>query len=658
MGKVRIAVMGYGMMARMFRNLVLPGEFRDIVDLSVYDLFWDEALQTAKRLESEKAVDVFISGGANAAYIRPHLETPVVFIDITTADLASAIRKAAGYGGPVAVTSYAEPLTGLEVLKDILKPNVVPVIYEAYQELWNKLKAFKEQGGRAVVGASLACELATQLGLETVLIYSEDSLHLAVRHAVEIAQSRLREVQRTESLRKVIEFTYTGILVTDERGIVTVFNPAAERILGMPARQVIGREAEQIFAPLRVKEALAGGKSEVGCIQEVRGVKIVSNTVPITGKGDRILGVVVTFQDSASIKRVSDEMRSAQYKKGFIAKSKLSDIKYGSRSMRDLVEVAKRYSKTDLPVLILGESGTGKELFAQGIHNESLRSNGPFVAVNCAALSESLLESELFGYEEGSFTGARRGGKEGLCELANRGTLFLDEIAEISPQVQAHLLRVLQEREVLRVGGTRVIPVNIRIIASTNKDLWSLVQAGLFRDDLYYRLNVLCIRIPPLRDRPEDIPVLVREFVGRHPAANKTLLEEDRLGAICKPLLSYTWPGNVRQLENLLERLIVVLEGEAPSPSNLRALVEGLLKEACEEWGTAPSSPEEPDAVFERTMSERLREAKIAAAREALSRFSGNKSQAARSLGISRSTLWRMLRDERSSRCSGRGPVQ
>ena len=225
---------------------------------------------------------------------------------------------------------------------------------------------------------------------------------------------------------------------------------------------------------------VASGQAELNQLQDLGDIRIITNRVPIV-YGQQIEGVVATFQDVGYIETATEAIRRSQYRKGFRARVQFKDIVYGSPRMGEVLDRAARFARSDLAVLISGESGVGKELIAQSVHNESPRRAGPFVAVNCAALTESLLESELFGYEEGSFTGARRGGKEGLFELAHRGTIFLDEIGEITPPLQARLLRVLQEKEILRVGGTRIIPVDVRVVASTNKNLWQLAGGPVQR---------------------------------------------------------------------------------------------------------------------------------------------------------------------------------
>nr|WP_274608171.1 sigma 54-interacting transcriptional regulator [Peribacillus sp. TH27] len=241
---------------------------------------------------------------------------------------------------------------------------------------------------------------------------------------------------------------------------------------------------------------------------------------------------------------------------GHIAKYKFNDIISKSSKIEQVKKQAKKMALSDSNVLIIGESGTGKELFANSIHNYSSRNPFPFVAVNCSALPDNLLESELFGYEEGAFTGAKRGGKKGLFEQAHRGTIFLDEIGDISSNLQSRLLRVLQQKEVLRVGGTKVIPVDVRVIAATNKDLFHLVQERQFRDDLYYRLKVLQLNIPPLRERVEDIFPLIKHFMFK----KRTQLTFSSEAQYC--LESYNWPGNIRELENMVECLGIMADGE------------------------------------------------------------------------------------------------
>ncbi len=265
---------------------------------------------------------------------------------------------------------------------------------------------------------------------------------------------------------------------------------------------------------------------------------------------------IIILKDAEHIQRMEIGIRKSLLGKGYSAKYTFEDIVFRSARMEVVVERARKIAQLDTTTLIVGETGTGKELFAQALHNRSKRRQGPFVAINCAAISDGLLESELFGYEEGAFTGARRGGKKGLFELAHGGTIFLDELGSISQAMQVKLLRVLQEKEVMRIGGVHLVPVDVRVIAATNEDLERLVEQGVFRRDLYYRINNFTIRLPPLRDRKEDIPVLVRSIMDEHGA-------ENRLGGELQEFLtSYGWGGNVRELRNCVEYLVFMGERE------------------------------------------------------------------------------------------------
>jgi transcriptional regulator with PAS, ATPase and Fis domain len=296
----------------------------------------------------------------------------------------------------------------------------------------------------------------------------------------------------------------------------------------------------------------------------------------------------------------------------------------GSSSMREVLEFAARVAPLDTTVLVYGESGTGKEFIVRLIHDESPRASGPFVSVNCAALTETLLESELFGHVRGAFTGAVRD-KPGLFEVADKGTLFLDEIGEVAPSVQAKLLRALQEREIRRVGGERSIKVNARVVAATNRDLRAAVEAGTFREDLFFRLGAFVIEVPPLRERREDIPPLVHNFVSRVAARMKkdvTTVSADTMNA----LMAYNWPGNVRELEHAIERAIILSQGPTIQ-------VRELPPEVIRKPRRAGSDDTLDLHEQERVMIER-----------ALKRFRGNRRQAAEALKISPVTLWRKMK--------------
>ncbi|WP_432408739.1 sigma-54 interaction domain-containing protein [Wukongibacter sp. M2B1] len=263
---------------------------------------------------------------------------------------------------------------------------------------------------------------------------------------------------------------------------------------------------------------------------------------------------IIIVKDAEKIQNMEIGIRKKLAKKGYLAKYSFKDIIYRSEKMHKTIERAKKISMVDTTTLIIGDTGTGKELMAHSIHNNSIRKNNPFLAINCAALTDNLLESELFGYEEGAFTGAKKGGKKGLFELAHNGTLFLDELSSISQLMQVKLLRVLQEKEVMRIGGTNIIPINVRIIAATNVILEELIEKGRFRKDLYYRINNFTIELPQLKDRKEDIPIIIDSIFSQHNCKKKISTE------LMSFLINYEWPGNIRELRNCIEYMILMGE--------------------------------------------------------------------------------------------------
>ncbi len=351
-----------------------------------------------------------------------------------------------------------------------------------------------------------------------------------------------------------------------------------------------------------------------------------------------------------SQKREEDErQRRASQAKGLVAHYSFRDLV--GPALQETILTAERFSKVDATVLIWGESGTGKELFAQSIHNNSTRCHGPFVALNCASLPESLLESELFGYEEGAFTGAKKGGKIGLFELANGGTIFFDEIGKMSLNLQAGLLRVLQTKEVRRVGGGRIISIDARVIAASNQNLQAEVEKGTFRDDLFYRLNVLNLYLLPVRSRREDIPFLIDNIMGR--LEKKLGFRSTISPQFRKLLLAYNWPGNVRELENILERY-TVLVGEGDQTLYCELIIsfpelQPFEAEVLDDLATIGTQFDEKTTIqeeFIESISIRpgtLAEMERQLIRELLKNYNGNKTRVAATLGISRTTLWKRL---------------
>lgn len=362
--------------------------------------------------------------------------------------------------------------------------------------------------------------------------------------------------EQAEQLNAVLTSVSEGIIGIDLERRIIHYNPAAEKIIRLPVKIVLGQPFDTIFpATSPLLETLQHGTryNNREIVLEKTKSHFLSSGRPIFDKNSRIIGAVAIIKDISAVRELVYTV-TGQLQITF------DEILFASQAMQRVVTMAKSVAKGESTVLIRGETGTGKELIARALHAASRRHNKIFIPLNCAAIPDALLESELFGYEDGAFTGAAKGGKHGLFEFANNGTIFLDEIGEIPSHLQAKLLRVLQEGKVRRIGSTREIPVDVRILAATNRNLETMVSKGTFREDLYYRLNVIPLFVPPLRERKEDIPLLVQSFLKRCAAR----LQKDIAPlsqAVLRKLADYHWPGNIRELENVIERAVNIVSG-------------------------------------------------------------------------------------------------
>ncbi len=372
-------------------------------------------------------------------------------------------------------------------------------------------------------------------------------------------------------LEDIIESSHDGLFITDGQGVILRVNSAWERIAGIQREFAIGKCAADLVDQKWYTESAAmaaiNERQKVTIMLEMLrgekvGQKIMATAIPIWGEDGEIRRVVANIRDITEILYLKQLLERTQRLNELYAAElehmKSTDLVTRSESTKRIMEIVARVAGFDVSVLITGESGVGKEVIANAIHHQSHRSKGPLIKVNSGAIPETLLESELFGYDYGAFTGARKQGKPGMFELAHEGTLFLDEVGDIPYSLQGKLLRALQDREIMRIGSVKPTPVDVRIVAATNKNLEEMVKKGTFRDDLYYRLNVVSIDIPPLRDRKEDIPMFVLHFLDK---MNKKHQYNKRISPeVIDVLMLYSWPGNVRELENVVERMIIMTD--------------------------------------------------------------------------------------------------
>lgn len=593
----------------------------------------NNGVSEAKKLIDENYdLDVIISRGGTAKLIESSLNIPVVSIEISTFDLIEAILKAKKSGTHIGVIGFRNIVTNSKKIGKYLNVNVEEFVIEDPSELTQKISYAINLGIDVIVGDNVSVTMCQKEGIKSVKVTSgEEAIENALKEADDFSKMKSRETIRSNELKTILGATYEGIVATDANGKITLVNNNAEKILSKSKKELLGSSIYSIASKEVIDTVITTGNSVLGDLYKINKNIIVQNIVPIKADNS-IAGSVITMSNSDYVEKVERKVRNKLYLKGYVAQYNFSDIITKSSNMKKVIEKAELYSKTDFTILITGESGTGKEMVAQSIHNKSGRANNPFVAINAAAMPENLLESELFGYEEGAFTGARKGGKKGLFELAHNGTLFLDEIGELPLKLQARLLRVLQEKTIMRVGGDTVIPVNARIIAATHKNLENAVKSGAFRQDLYYRLNVLRLNLPSLNERKQDIPELVNTISTRVseeiqvPAAEYT---KD----VIERLQMFNWEGNIRELENVILRLNILRKSNIITIEDLSGIFCD-IELAKNKKAQLSLNIEELD-IMERNIIAYV-----------LNFTNNDKNKTCKILNISKTTLWRRLKQK------------
>ena len=627
-------------------------------DVDVKVTRMDEAVKLA--LDAEKqGCQVIVSRGLTASKIKQSgIDLPVIDIGIGGYEILRAYNDAKKLGSKVGIVDVEDVIMGLSSLEKIIDDKLVKYTCENdLDDIVKGIEHLKARGVDVVIGKIAMAREARSTGMEAVIITSDyEAVRMTLLEARRVNKVRKQEKRKAEQLKAMLNFTYDGIIALDNEGKITLFNKVAEELSGWSAEHAMNRNVTEVIPDAGCHHLLTTGRPELGAVFEIGNVKVVGNRVPIV-VDRKIEGVVTTFQKIDLLQKIESKVRRKLSDKGLTARHSFVDIIGKSKVLASTVDLAKEYAAIDSTVMIYGRTGTGKEIFAQAIHNASRRRNEPFVAINCAALPESILESELFGYVEGAFTGARKGGKAGVFEMAHGGTLLLDEVGEMPPVLQSRFLRVIEQREIMRLGDSRILPVNVRLIAVTHRDLRDLVRRGLFREDLYYRINVLSLSVPDLKERDGDVLEIadkfLREFYDVQGKSYGVFSTEST-----QLLLECDWPGNIRQLRNVMERLSVMTAGGLIDVRDVKRALQiqesppANAQNAASAEESILSSSAGPDRIMDSVIPSHKFQFLVGKEKalyekqlimKTLEECKGSRTRTARKLGISRTTLWRKL---------------
>lgn len=566
--------------------------------------------------------DIIISRGITATAIAEHKKSShVISVAISSADLLSALTQAKNYMPHPHIGIITHELVG--EASDLSELIECPVsVFQVTDELDVEMgiTTLLEKGCTVFVGGLTMTRSCEAKGLAHVHVKSGvQAVAHAIGEAMNAARSLERARMRTNLLTTVLNNAANSMIATNANGSIIAANRQAENLFANAKLE--GVLLTDVFNPPAQKEEIVS----------ITGRQFLVSK-QIINVGDERSGFLYTFQDTEAISQTEYKIRKELSHKGLVGRYRFRDIVTQNPHTLELVDKARRFAEVPGALLLLGETGTGKELFAQSIHNASPRSEQPFVAVNCAALPEQLLESELFGYTEGAFTGAMKGGKPGLFEIAHKGTLFLDEIGEMPIVVQAKLLRVLQEREIRRIGADMIIPVDVRIVSAANTNILEKVKNGEFRLDLFYRISVLSVTLLPLRERKEDIGILFKHFVAWY-CNNHSLKEPFITDEAVEVLQTFYWPGNIRELRNAAERLSVLQSSDRVGRREIEMLDIGATSLTMDSIIEEPNVLEKPKRkISDEQLYHQFIESGL------------SKQEFADQVRMSRTTLWRKFR--------------
>jgi PAS domain S-box-containing protein len=626
-----VVVSPFAAMTEIARRVVADHGFDNVV---LFECDLADAEATVRGAIGDGA-RVIVSRGGLFQRLREAFDVPAIEVEVTAFDLIESFEAARreDAAGPVGVVGFRSVIEGAETIARILGVRALCAELTGGSDLDREVQALVAQGVRMFVGDGNVAGPAARFGCRWVLVNSgAQAIHAALEQARAVLQASKQEKEKAQQFATIIDFVHDGIIAVDGDGRITVFNSASEKITGHSRGDALGRNIGDVIPDTRLMHVLASARPELGAIQRLDDKTVIAtNRIPVVVDGE-VRGAVATYQDITEVQNLEQAIRIRLAERGFEAQYTFADIVHRSAPMATCIRMAEKFAKYDTSVLLCGPSGVGKELFAQGIHNAGRRRHSPFVAINCAALPESLIESELFGYVEGSFTGATKKGKAGLFEMAHGGTIFLDEISEVPLILQGRLLRVLQEKQVMRLGDTKLIPVDVRVVCATNRDLRALVARNLFRGDLYFRVAILSLYIPSLNDRDEDIELLGRHFVEEY--GSRYRKGRIRLTAAALAYLrAYRYEGNVRELQGMIERAVVVCDDEAIDVEHL-TMVNRLPPEP----GAAAGANDFPDGAS-------LRDLEDWYIRRVYRQANGSIKESSAILGIDRTTLWRRIKE-------------
>ncbi|MCI2061542.1 MAG: sigma 54-interacting transcriptional regulator [Eubacteriaceae bacterium] len=600
---------------------------------------FDDAVKKAKEIEPK--VDAILSRGSTAAHIQDAVDIPVIFIPITPFDVLKVVHSLPEEIKEIAFLNYVR-LQNIDDIEQMYGIKIYEYTFSNKDDIYSNINDISERGIKTVVGGNVAVKYAVSRGLTGIEVSSgEYAVTQAFNETMQILYEKRKEKESAYRLHTAFESLSEGIVVADQDENIVLCNPSAAKFLYDPINKPVPEKIDSVISDAHFQKVFGQEEPDANYIKKYEYGLIAASHRQIKGDG-LFLGTVSTFEDVTKIQALEKQIRHEIHDKGFEARYTFEDILTNDKEMQAVKDMAAVIAETNASVLIEGESGTGKEMFAQGLHNASERKTGPFVAINCAAIPQDLLESELFGYEAGAFTGARKEGKKGMFELADRGTIFLDEIGEIQPALQARLLRVIQEREVMRVGGSKIIPIDVRIISATNHNLLERIKQDKFREDLYYRLAVFNLKIPPLRRRKNDISLLAGNFIANYNDGKLPKSWDKYLDWMSH----YDWPGNIRELQNVTERIAVLSQLEDTHSLSIDEIIaahDQLYTEGTEQAVSADVTSSGKSWNISVDLSNGLKEATAVFEREVIRHElnGGDSENAAEKLKIGKTTLWR-----------------